>query len=259
MERHTSADPACGRFAALIHDRVDGALDAGAQPELDAHLASCAACRELLSDLDAIKRTAADIPDMTPRPEVWTTLSARLAAEAAARPRPFWTGARVVLAMAATLVVAVTSSVWLMRSPAPAAPAGAPAGAPAESQADAGTGVIQSGEDLVQDVDEHLRIADEHYVKAIAGLEQVVRSGEGALDPALAATLQKNLGVIDQAITESREAIKTQPNSQLAQTSLFEALRQKVSLLEDTVALINVMRKGDQAGAAKILGGLSKS
>ena len=94
---------------------------------------------------------------------------------------------------------------------------------------------------------------------AIAGLEQVVKGGEGALDPALAATLQKNLGVIDQAISESREAIKAQPNSQLAQTSLFEALRQKVALLEDTVALINVMRKGDQAGAAKILGGLSKS
>ena len=198
---------------------------------------------------------AADIPDLTPRPEVWTSLSARLAAEAAARPRPFWTGARVALAMAATLVVAVTSSVWLLRAPAPAAPAEASAASPAG----AATGVIQSGGDLVQDVDEHLRIADEHYVKAIAGLEQVVKSGEGALDPALAATLQKNLGVIDQAITESREAMKTQPNSQLAQTSLFEALRQKVSLLEDTVALINVMRKGDQAGAAKILGGLSKS
>jgi len=255
MERHTSADPACGRFAALIHDRVDGALDAGAQPELDAHLASCAACRGLLSDLDAINRTAADIPDVTPRPEVWNSLAARLAAEAAARPRPFWTGARVALAMAATLVVAVTSSVWLLRAPAPAAPTEASA----DSPAGAATGVIQSDRDLVQDVDEHLRIADEHYVQAIAGLEQVVRSGEGALDPALAATLQKNLGVIDQAITESREAIKTQPNSQLAQTSLFEALRQKVSLLEDTVALINVMRKGDQAGAAKILGGLSKS
>ena len=157
--------------------------------------------------------------------------------------------------MAATLVVAVASSVWLLRSPAPAP---APQ-ASAPSPASAATGVIQSKDDLVQDVDEHLRIADEHYVKAIAGLEQVVKSGEGSLDPALAATLQKNLGVIDQAITESREAIKAQPNNQLVQTSLFEALRQKVALLEDTVALINVMRKGDQAGAAKILGGLSKS
>jgi anti-sigma factor RsiW len=255
MERHTVAEDACGRFAALVHDRVDGALDAGAQAELDLHLASCAGCRALLADLEAMRRTASELPDFTPRAEVWAGLSARLAGELAARPRPFWTGARVAFAMAATLVLAVTASLWLMRSPAQA-PAGqasaASAGAPA-------AGVIQSKEDLVQDVDEHLRIADEHYVKAITGLEQVVKSGEGALDPALAATLQKNLGVIDQAITESREAIKAQPNNQLAQTSLFEALRQKVALLEDTVALINVMRKGDQAGAAKILGGLSKS
>ena len=252
MERHTSADAACGRFAALVHDRVGGTLEAGAQ-DLDEHLASCAACRALLADLEAMRRTAADLPDFTPRTEVWAGLSQRLAGELAARPRPFWTGARVALAMAATLVVAVTSSVWLLRSPAPPPQVSAtPAGAPA-------AGVSQSPTELVQDVDEHLRIADEHYVKAIAGLEQVVKSGEGTLDPALAATLQKNLGVIDQAISESREAIKAQPNNQLVQTSLFEALRQKVALLEDTVALINVMRKGDQAGAAKILCGLSKS
>mgnify|MGYP001126645566 CR=1 FL=1 len=132
--------------------------------------------------------------------------------------------------------------------PAPARQAAGPAGT-----------VIQSAGDPVQDVDEHLRIADEHYTAAIAGLEQVVKNGQSELDPVLTATLQKNLGVIDQAISESREAIKAQPNSQLAQTSLFEALRQKVALLEDTVALINVMRKGDQAGAARILGGVSKS
>ena len=255
MERHTSGDAECGRFAALVHDRVGGTLDAAAQAALDGHLASCASCRALLADVEAMRRVAAELPDFSPRTEVWAGLSQRLAGELAARPRPFWTGARVALAMAATLVVAVSASVWLMRGPATApAPqaSAAPAGAPA-------AGVIQSQKDLVQDVDEHLRIADENYAKAIAGLEQVVKSGEGTLDPALTATLQKNLGVIDQAISESREAIKAQPHSQLAQTSLFEALRQKVALLEDTVALINVMRKGDQAGAAKILGGLSKS
>ncbi len=255
MARDTSADAGCGRFAALVHDRVGGVLDAGGRAELDAHLASCAACRALVSDLEEMRRAAASLPDFTPRAEVWARLSERLAGELAARPRPFWTGTRVALAMAATLVVAVSASVWLLRGPA------APAQAPQASAAKAGaqTGVIQSKGDVVQEVDEHLRIADEHYTAAIAGLEQVVKSGEAELDPALTATLQKNLGVIDQAISESREAIKAQPNSQLAQTSLFEAFRQKVALLEDTVALINVMRKGDQAGAAKILGGLSKS
>jgi anti-sigma factor RsiW len=253
MTRQTSAEAGCGRFAALIHDRLDGALEAGSAADLEAHLASCAACRALAADLEEMRRTAAGLPDFTPRAEVWARLSERLAGELAARPRPFWTGARVALAMAATLVVAVTASVWLMRGPSAPATQGAPQGG-----APAGT-VIQSTGSPVQDVDEHLRIADEHYTAAIAGLEQVVKSGQSELDPALTATLQKNLGVIDQAITESREAIKAQPNNQLAQTSLFEALRQKVALLEDTVALINVMRKGDQAGAAKILGGLSKS
>ena len=253
MTRQTSAEAGCGRFAALIHDHLDGALDAGSTADLEAHLASCAACRALAADLEEMRRTAAGLPDFTPRAEVWARLSERLAGELAARPRPFWTGARVALAMAATLVVAVTASVWLMRGPSAPAPQAA-----AQGGTTTGT-VIQSTVDPVQDVDEHLRIADEHYTAAIAGLEQVVKSGQSELDPALTATLQKNLGVIDQAITESREAIKAQPNNQLAQTSLFEALRQKVALLEDTVALINVMRKGDQAGAAKILGGLSKS
>jgi hypothetical protein len=255
MTRLTSAEAGCGRFAALIHDRLDGALDAGSAADLEAHLASCAACRALEADLEEMGRTAAGLPDFTPRAEVWTRLSERLAGELAARPRPFWTGTRVALAMAATLVVAVSASLWLMGGPS--APAPAPQAA-AQGGAQAGT-VIQSTGNPVQDVDEHLRIADEHYSAAIAGLEQVVKNGQSELDPALTATLQKNLGVIDQAITESREAIKAQPNNQLAQTSLFEALRQKVALLEDTVALINVMRKGDQAGAAKILGGLSKS
>ena len=94
-------------------------------PELDAHLASCAACRGLRPISTPSRGRAADIPDLTPRARGLDRLSARLAAEAAARPRPFWTGARVALAMAATLVVAVTSSVWLLRAPAPPAPAAA--------------------------------------------------------------------------------------------------------------------------------------
>jgi anti-sigma factor RsiW len=253
MEGQTPVETPCDRYVALIHDRLDGMIDPSAARALDEHLASCAACRALLADLESIRRAAVTLPDLTPRQEVWAALERQLDVERAARPTPFWTGARVALAMAATLVVAVAASVWLFRTP-PARTGGAGQATGAAPQP-----VIQSQEALVKDVDEHLRIADEHYTQAIAGLEQVVKGGEGELEPAVAATLQKNLGVIDQAIRESREAIKSQPNSELAQTSLFEAFRQKVALLEDTVALINVMRKGDQAGAAKILKGISKS
>jgi anti-sigma factor RsiW len=237
---------ACERYVSLIQDAIDGELTGEARAELDRHVAACPDCLALLADLEEIARVSDDLPVHTPRPQVWSRIRSGLAQDQAARPRPFWTGARVMLAMAATLVVGVGASLWVLR---------APALAPAGTQA----AVTQSGTDLVQDVDEHLRIADAHYEQAIAGLEKVVTSDQAALDPAVAQTLQKNLGVIDQAIRESREAIQTQPHSELAQTSLFEALRQKVALLEDTIALINVMRKGDQAGAARIVKGMTKS
>ena len=71
-----------------------------------------------------------------------------------------------------------------------------------------------------------------------------------------AATLQKNLAVIDQAISESRAAVRSQPSSEPAQQSLLENFKTKIGLLQDTVALINEMRKGNEAGAARIVAGL---
>jgi hypothetical protein len=101
-------------------------------------------------------------------------------------------------------------------------------------------------------VEAELRAAEEHYQKAIAGLEQIANAGKGSLDTQTAATLQKNLAVIDQAISESRAAVSAQPASEPAQTSLMENFKAKLALLQDTVALINEMRKGNEAGAARI-------
>ena len=109
-----------------------------------------------------------------------------------------------------------------------------------------------------QSVEAELRQASEHYEKAINGLEQIAHAEQGALDPRTAATLQKNLAVIDQAIVESREALHTQPNSEPAQQSLIDNFKTKITLLQDTVALINEMRKGNEAGAARIVSGLKQ-
>ena len=74
-----------------------------------------------------------------------------------------------------------------------------------------------------------------------------------------AAKLASSMGVIDKAITESRAALVAQPASRVAQQSLFDAFRRKVALLQDTIALMNELRKGDQAGAARDASGLNKS
>ena len=77
------------------------------------------------------------------------------------------------------------------------------------------------------------------------GARVVTMKERAALDDDTAEVLQANLTVIDSAIGESRAALDQQPESTIAQESLVEALRNKVALLQDTVALINATRPGD--------------
>ena len=109
-----------------------------------------------------------------------------------------------------------------------------------------------------QTVEAELLQAEQHYQKAISGLEQIANAEQHALDPNTAATLQKNLAVVDQAISESRAALRAQPTSEPAQGSLLENFKAKIALLQDTVALINEMRKGDEAGTARVVSGLKR-
>ena len=71
--------------------------------------------------------------------------------------------------------------------------------------------------------------------------------------------IDENHKVIDRAIAESRTALQSQPQSAPAQNSLFEALSQKVTLLQSTIALMNEMRKGNSAGAAQLVDRAKKS
>jgi len=112
--------------------------------------------------------------------------------------------------------------------------------------------------DPVASVQAELQLATEHYEKAIQQLEQIARSDDSALDPQVAAVFQKNLQVIDQAIGESRAALQTQPASAAVQEGLFDAMRSKVALLQQTVELINEMRKGNQAEAGRLIQGLNQ-
>jgi hypothetical protein len=103
-----------------------------------------------------------------------------------------------------------------------------------------------------------LQLAVQHYENAIAGLDKVAKEGQAVLDPQTAAVLAKSNALLDQAVSESQAALRTQPTNEVARASLFEALQRKVTLLRDTVALINEMRKGDAAGTARVVGNLGK-
>lgn len=136
-------------------------------------------------------------------------------------------------AAAALLVVAISAGLWsLWVSREQAEPLRA-------TRTEAGD---RRAQDLVATVESEIALAAEHYEKAIAGLEEAARASGTELDPDVMATLKTNLALVDQAIDDSRRAVRDQPDNLVAQASLLDAFRRKVTLLQDTVALMREVR-----------------
>jgi anti-sigma factor RsiW len=250
---------ACTRYLDSIHELVDGTIGPIRRADLEAHLASCEDCRALAADLQKIREASSNLEDVPVPDGVWLQIAGRLRQQGRIREQAPVARARVtsrrVLALAAGLIVVIGASLALLipragRGPAPAAPAQTAVPAP--------PGNAPTPES-VQAVQNEVEQAQQQMETAIAHMEQIAKANQQALDPKTAATLDKNLGIIDQAIAETRSAVKADPNSVAANRTLFEALKQKVTLLQETIALMNEMRKGNNAGAAQIVEGLNRS
>lgn len=226
----------CEHYHETIGAWVDGTLDVVERREIEDHLARCAECAALARDFERLRALARGLDRLTPPPRLWD----RIAAEASTPPRgaagrlmTLW----MPLAAAAIVVAAVVFALWR-----PAVETPAPAVARQEAETVAGQEPEMTAVELANSVEAELRLAEQHYENAIAGLERLARDRQ-ILDPAVAETLHRNLQVIDTAIGESRAALRTQPANDSAQQSLFDAFRTKIALLEDTIALLNELRQ----------------
>src|SRR5688500_828714 len=233
----------------VLVDLVDGRLDPTQQRDVERHLEACAECRALVTDLRSIRAAAFMLDRREPAAAVWTKLQTAIKAEPRPRARvlmmpsranwPVWLGAA-----AAVILATVIGLLPLLNRNA------TPGGDDTEAAA--------TPQITVESIAREFEQAEQHYQKAIDDLQTIANKDTGELDPDVAAVLQKNLSVIDQAISESRAALKTQPSNTNAQDGLFDALRTKVALLQQTVELINEMRKGNQAEAGRRLSTLSQ-
>ena len=230
----------------VLVDLVDGRLDGAEQRSVERHLEACADCRALVEDLRSIRAAAFMLDRHEPRAATWSKVQAAIAAEPAPKARllgftsdrgnwPVWLGAAAALILATVIGLLPLMN----RAAAPHDDSATTAAADADAAV------------TVESVTAEFAAAEKHYQKAIDDLQTIANKDTGELDPQVASVLQKNLTVIDQAITESRAALKSQPASSNAQNGLFDALRTKVALLQQTVELINEMRKGNQAEAGR--------
>jgi putative zinc finger protein len=229
-----------------INDYVDGTSDPFERNAVDEHLTSCATCRQLVAELREIKRATSTLELREPQVRVWGRIERAIRLERNEQPAGFLTTFKAPYWLAAAALVLATV-IGLRFMPGPG-----------RNAADEGGEMSSSARQAAEAIESELRLAESHYENAIKGLEQAANSDQDSLDPRTAATLQKNLAVIDQAISESRAAMRAQPSSEPAKQSLIENFKTKIALLQDTVALINEMRKGNEAGAARIVSGLKQ-
>src|SRR3954469_19717577 len=247
-------DMACQKYVNSIQELVDGTIGSIRRAELEMHLDECDECRGLRDDLQRIHDAAAALPRLDAPDRAWLQIAGRLRQEGRIQETSpiARAGSRstIWLATAAAVILAVITAALILMSRAEPARQTAQTKPSTAAPAPASTAVDQQA---VESATNAVDAAQQQFEKAIENLEKVADANRNALDPATSETITKNLGILDQAIADNRAAVRSEPTSVAARETLFEALRQKVTLLQDTITLINEMRKGNNAAAAQLV------
>jgi hypothetical protein len=206
----------CNRFLDQLGDWMEGERSAEAR----AHLRTCSECRSLADDLEAIERTAPSIAldDPEPSPRIWLAVRAQLEEAGlihsdrripahdsaswldivfAAIPRPVLAGAYLAALIAFGAALAGTGTRhandarWLTRT-----------------------------EDSTQPLNAQLDTAEQDTYSALKNA-----------DPVVAASLQKNLAIVDNYIALCEKSVREDPQDENARDYLYGAYQQKADLL----------------------------
>lgn len=244
----------CEEFEAMLADYLDGSLGDSEVASAELHLAACASCRTLVSDLQTISRSAAALPALTPSRDLWPTIEARIApkvlplAAPASRTRATWR----LGAIAATLVAATAVTTWqfarrdvatpVVSSTAPASAAAVSTPAPApQTTITPATEPAQTTPALPVASTPTPRVraeASDTYTAEITRLRGVLSERSDVLDPATVATIEASLATIDTAIAQARGALAKDPASRFLSGQLNKSLERKLGLLR-TAALLS--------------------
>jgi len=217
-----------------LSEYIDDELSGGDRAALEAHLAECGGCTELL---DELRRVASRARSLTPRPpqrDLWPGIDARIER---VRPPRRLSFTLPQLAAASLLIALVSGALaWKLHpqnrvesTPIVAADHRAPEVArPAENADD----VDPPAPPL-----EPVSLADAQYDAAVADLQRALAKGRGHLDKATVGIVEDNLRIIDQAIDQAQRALTADPANAYLSGHLVETRRKKLDLLRRAAAL----------------------
>lgn len=238
----TDRRPACPELDHL-DDWLDDALAPRERAAFETHAERCLTCRKATDEATQIRRWARALtPEVTPQRDLWSGIEAVLSsgavepasASASAHPGPTndrpaaasvrkvpwtWAAAAAILLSAAT---SLTTAAWMDTA------AGRSGSTPIATNADPSG--LRGGAVPVAAWEEEVRAAT-------ADLAEALEARRGELDPETLAVVERNLEIIDRAITETRAALSRDPADDRARGALVAAYNQKIRVLQRTLRL----------------------
>jgi hypothetical protein len=232
---------------------LDDELEASDRAEVEAHLAQCGACRDVLAELRDVLVRANELAEVQPPRELWDGIASVIGAPARALAPsgdpnvlvlPSSWGAsdsapaqsdgfgvrrgRLAAAAAALVAISVSATWWV-------ANARTGAGVALET-AGVAVGAGGGAEGVVLPTAGGTPPAD--LASELATLEEVLEVARDALDPNTVRVLERNLGVIEQAIADSRQALELDPGNSFLTEHLERMYRRKLTYLQDVVRVV---------------------
>jgi anti-sigma factor RsiW len=239
----------------------DGELSPAEQTACESHLAACAECRSVLAEIRDVVAMARTDGEQLPAANLWPGILAKIDSGSAdhlrqgydgppklyekaeaephnrswgrvsARPRRQVTFSLPQLAMAATLLIAVSAAVAYVaagRSTMPPVPVvfrEAPIQAMAEPVGAPSADVTPAN------------FADAAFDRAVTDLERTLVEQRDELDPRTIVIIERNLAVIDEAIRQARAALDADPANTFLNSHLADARRRKLELLRRATSI----------------------
>ena len=217
----------CQEMDERLDDYVDGVLAVADARAVEAHLASCAACREAARQTRQLLAHAAALPRAaTPPRDLWPDVERTIAGERRFAGLFAW-GQPMMLAAAAAIVLAVLAAVLWREAPASGV----------QTVAIPSASATLEPVSAVTVADPALAQAEREYEAAATTLLAVLQQRRGRLAPEDLARVQDNVAVIDRALVEVREALAKDPVNPELNRMLVATHRKKVDVLRRVVRL----------------------
>lgn len=224
-----------------IHDLLDGLLSAAEEDRLRSHLDECGVCREEVARLNDVVMAVRALPSTGQAPDgIWEGIQDRIDGTqpgdaedtrvvafpgAGVRRRRFRFSIPQLAAAAVVVSVLSAATVWMAISGVGAT----------------GAAGIVAGDMPATAVHAASMENEAGYAAAVAELEALVEQGRGRLAPETMAVLDRALQNIDEALTEVRQALETDPSSGVLGRMLVNHQRSRLRLLRQAASAVQAL------------------